>query len=214
MNSIKIANETIDTKNHEVLQNDKVKLTSMGGVAVKADTSPSPTMDLDDRDGWLWQKASSDESKFNYYMYGASGSSHPWTLADLKSGHMTCSIDKWDNTASCPFVVVYTTMIGDGTDAGSWYHSKRAYALNSSNHKIVVGEHLNLYCIYKPNFKNDNRSIPLESITNTGDCLDTEVISAISIHSDSSSLMGTKILISEMGFNLGNEIKRSIKLVT
>lgn len=212
MNSIKIANETIHTKNHEVVHNDKVKLSSAGGMAVKADSSPSPAMDLDDRQGWLWEKVSSDASKFNFYMYGATGSSHPWTLGDFKSGHMTCSIDKWDNSASVPFVVVYTVMTGSG-DAGSWYHSRRAYSLNTSNHKIVAGEHVNLYCIDKPNFKNDNRSIPLESITNTGDCLDTEVISAISVHSDSSALMGTKILVSEMGYNLGNEIQRSIKLV-
>jgi hypothetical protein len=212
MNSIKIANQTLHTKNHQVIHNDKVKLSSVGGMAVIADSSPSPAKDLDDRAGWVWEKLYSDTTKFNYYMYGATGSSHPWTLGDFKSGHMSCSIDKWDNISSCPHVVVYTAITGNG-DAGSWYHSRRSYALNTSNHKIVVGEHINLYCKDKPDFKNDNRSIPLESITDTGDCLDTEVIAAISVHSDSAALINTKILVSEMGYNLGNEIRRSIKLV-
>ena len=31
MNSIKIANQTLHTKNHQVIHNDKVKLSSVGG---------------------------------------------------------------------------------------------------------------------------------------------------------------------------------------
>jgi hypothetical protein len=61
---------------------------------------------------------------------------------------------------------------------------------------------------------NENRYIPLENIVNTGDCADSEVILFISVHSDSGALMGTKIHVNEMGFDLNNEIKRSIKLVT
>ena len=76
------------------------------------------------------------------------------------------------------------------------------------------GVKTNAVKIDKPDFKNNNRSIPLESITDTGDCLDSEVINTISVHSDSSSLIGTKILVSDMGWNLGHEIKRNIKLIT
>jgi len=213
MNSIKIVNETLHTKNHEVVHNDKVKITSTGGFAVYADSSPAPSSDSDDRQGWLWEKVTADASKFNYYMYGATGSSHPWTLGNLKSAHITCSIDNWQSGASAPFIVVHTVLTGSG-DAGSFYHSRCAYTLNSSNHKIIAGEHINLYSGNKPNFKNENRSIPLETITSTGDCNDNEVIAYISVHSDSGALTGTKILVSEMGYNLNNEIYRSIKLVS
>ena len=174
MNSIKIANNLLHTKNHEVLDNDKVKLTSAGGGDVASDTSIPPSVDPDDRKGWLSEKSAGDATKFNYYMYGSTASSHP----------------------------------------GTWYHSRRSYSINTSNQKIIVGEHINLYSGDKPDFKNNNRSIPLESITDTGDCLDSEVINTISVHSDSSSLIGTRILVSDMGWNLGHEIKRNIKLIT
>lgn len=212
MNSIKISNNLLHTKSHNVINNDKVKISSSGGIAVIADSSPSPSVDLDDREGWCWEKVSSDASKFNYYMYGSTGSSHSWTLGDLKSSHVCCSVDKWDNGASVPFIVIYTAMTGSG-DAGSWYHSRRSYSLNTSNHKILVGEHINLYSGIKPELPNNNRNIPLEVVVDTGDCDDSEVISAISIHSDSDALLGTKILVSNMGYNLNNEIKRNIKLV-
>ena len=212
MNSVKIANNLLQTKNHQVAHQDKVKLGTAGGIAVIADSSPSPTADPDERGGWVWEKVSSDASKFNFYMYGATGSSHPWTLVDLKSCHICCSVDKWDNTQSVPFIVVYTAMTGSG-DAGAWYHSRRSYALDTSTHKIVAGEHINLYAGDKPDLHNDNRNLPLSVVTDTGDCADTEVISAISVHSDSSALINTKILVSEMGFDLGGEITRSIKLI-
>ncbi len=213
MNSFKIANKTIHTKNHELVRNDQVKLGSGGATSVIADSTYSPTADADDRKGWIWTKLAGDTAKFNYYMYGSTGSSHPWTLGDLKSLHMTCSIDKWDNVASVPFIVVHTVPTGSG-DAGAFYHSRRAYTLNLANHKIIVGEHVNLYAIDKPNLHNENRYIPLESKVDTGDCADSEVILFITIHSDSGALMGTKIHVNEMGYDLNNEIKRSIKLVT
>ena len=102
-------------------------------------------------------------------------------------------------------------MTGSG-DAGSWYHSRRSYSLNTSNQKIIVGEHINLYAGIKPELPH-NRNIQLENVIDTGDCLDSEVISAIAVHSDSSALLGTKILVSSMGYNFNHEINRNIKMI-
>tara|TARA_R110000782_G_scaffold22784_2_gene60076 strand:- start:2364 stop:3005 length:642 start_codon:yes stop_codon:yes gene_type:complete len=212
MQILKLSNAQIETKNHEVKHNDKVNIISVGGIAVQSDTSPSPTVDGDNRDGWLFTKEASDSSKFNYYIFGSSGCSHPFTFADLKSVHMCCSVDSWANTASVPFINVYSKPTGSG-DAAAWYHSRKDYAINISNQKICVGEHINLYAGDRPELKNDSRSIPLESITNNGECLDSEEILFIVVASDSGSAMGTKILLSEAGYNLGNEIKRNIKFV-
>lgn len=212
MNSIKIANESLNTKNHVMPHNDKVKISSAGGIAVQADSSPLPTADEDDREGWLFKKVASDASKFNYYIYGNTGSSHQFTFADLKSVHMCCSIDSWANTASVPIINVYSKPTGSG-DAAAWYHSRKDYAINMSNQKINAGEHINLYVGDRPELKNDNRNIPLESITSNGDCAGTEEILYIVVGSDSGSLINTKILLTEAGYNLNNEIKRSIKMI-
>ncbi len=212
MQILKLSNTQIETKNHEVKHNDKVKIDSVGGIAVQSDSSPSPTADADDREGWLFKKLASDSSKFNYYIYGSTGSSHPFTFADLKSVYMCCSVDKWDNTASIPFINVYSKPTGSG-DAGAFYHSRKDYAINMSNQKIVVGEHINLYAGDRPELSNDNRSIPLETLTNNGTCADTEEILFIVVASDSGSLIHTQILMTEAGYNLNNEIKRNIKFV-
>lgn len=211
MQILKLSNAQIETKNHEVKHNDKVKLSSAGGLAVQADSSPSPTADEDDREGWLFKKIASDSSKFNYYIYGDSGSSHAFTFNDLKSVHMCCSVDKWDNTASVPIINVYSKPTGSG-DAQAWYHSRKDYSIKSSQ-KINAGEHINLYAGDRPELKNDNRNIPLETLTSNGDCAGTEEILYIVVASDSGSLMNTKILMTEAGYNLNNEIKRNIKFV-
>lgn len=213
MQLIKLANSELQTKNNVILQNDKVKLSSSGGVAVIADSSPAPTADDNDREGWLFEKVTAGSGKFNYYIYGNTATSHQWTMGDLKSVSMTCSVDNWSSASSVPFIVVYSVPTGSG-DAGAWYHSRRVYSINTSNHKILCGEHINLYCMSKPELKNDNRYIELETYSSDGDNADTEVILAVSLHSDSASAINTKILVSHAGYNLGNEIHRHIKLVT
>lgn len=198
--------------NNKIEPNDKVKLTSADGISVYADTLPVPAVDTNDRSGWLFHKVVDDATKFNYYIYGSTGSSHQFTLTDLKSAYMVGSIDKYDNTSSIPFIVVYSKPTGVG-DAGVWYHSKRTYSIDMSTEKILVGEQVNLYFGTKPVLKNDNRYIELKTYSTEGDNLDTEEILAVSIHSDSASLIGTKILISDVGYNLKDEIERNIKLV-
>lgn len=211
MQILKIGNPLI-TKNKEVINDDKVKLTSAGGMAVYADSSPVPTADNDDRTGWLFTKVASDTSKFNYYIYGNTGSSHQFTLADIKCLHMVCSVDRWDNTQSVPFINVYTKPTGSG-DADSWYHSRLSYSINMTNQKIIAGEHINLWAKQRPELQNDKRYVELETLTTNGDGLDTEEILYICICSDSSSLINTKILVSEAGYQLNDVIKRDIQFV-
>tara|TARA_R110002049_G_scaffold18851_1_gene71521 strand:+ start:7196 stop:7831 length:636 start_codon:yes stop_codon:yes gene_type:complete len=211
MQLIKLANHQLHTKNSEIIQNDKIKLGSAAALTVYPDET-APIVDDNDREGWLFSKVSATD-KFNFYIYGNTATSHQWKMGDLKSVSMTCSVDTWSNSASVPYIIIYSAPTGTG-DAGAWYHSKRTYSINTSNHKILCGEHINLYCMSKPELKNDNRYIELETYSSEGDNLDTEVILAVSLHSDSGSAINTKILVSHAGYNLGNEIHRHIKLVT
>ena len=207
-----VKNISLDTKNKPVVHNDKVKIDSAGGGAVQSDSSPLPTADADDREGWLFKKPAGDTSKFNYYIYGATGSSHQFKFKDVKGLHMCCSIDKWDNTASIPFMHVYSKATGVG-DAGAFYHSKKDFAINMTKEKILVGEHITLYNGLKPELANKNRLISLDNVILHGECNDDEEILFIVVASDSGSLIHTQILMTEAGYNLDNEIKRSIKFV-
>ena len=192
-------------------QHDQVKLTSASGVAVHANSSPTPTADRDDRSGLLFKKTASDATKFNYYVYADSGSSHTFTVANLKSIHLTCSVDAYLNSSCVPFVVVHTKPTGTN-DEDTWYHSRRSYALDVNSNVVLAGEHINLYALTTPAFNNTHRSLPLTSVTTDGDYADTEEILYISIHSDSDALVNTQILVAEMGYTLGS-IHRNIKLV-
>lgn len=191
------------------IKEDKVKLTSPTAVSVIGGEQ-TPIADEDGRNGWLFKKEASDTAKFNYYFYGTG--SHPLPLSSLNNAFMTCSVDKYDNVSSVPFVVVYTKMTGSG-DAGSFYKSKVAYALSSSQ-KIVAGELINLYCVENPNLNNGNRDVELETKITTGTADPSEEILTISVHSDSGALINTKILVSHLGYKLNNEISRNISLIS
>lgn len=190
------------------ISHDQVKISSAGGMAVQADSSP-PVADEDGRPGWLFKKAAADAAKFNYFFY-ATGS-HPLPLSSLNRVHMTCSIDKWDGMSSAPFVVVYTKPTGTG-DA-SWYKSKVAYTLTSTN-KIVAGELVNMYCLENPQLNNGNRDIELTGVITNGTAAPEEEIYLISVQSDSASAIDTKILVSHVGYKVNNEISRNIALIS
>jgi hypothetical protein len=187
-------------------KNGKVIISSTGGASVYADSSPAPTMDEDNRNGWLFKKTVADASKFNYYFYGEGNKA--LTLGDLKGMNAIIAVDRYDNTASIPFFVVYTKMTGVG-DAGAWYHSKKAYAFDNTP-DLQVGELCEVYSGIKPAYKG-YRQIQLKAEVNTGDLESTEEIYTMTIQSDSGSAINTKILVQSVGFD-AKDISRNIEL--
>jgi len=188
-----------------------ILLTSSSGVAVYADTQPVPTVDGNNRLGWLYKKTIANADKFNYYFY--SQGSHPVLLGDLRSLVADVAIDNWQSSASVPFFVIYTKPTGVG-DSGAWYHSRVAYAVDSSKN-ILLGEHINLYCINKPKCThNGNRDVELTTVINTGECLPTEEILTIALHSDSAAPINTQVLVSNLGYELNNNNQVYFNLIT
>lgn len=199
------------TQETNSIHNGKIKLTG-SGPSVYADSSPIPTADLNDREGWLFTKTSGAE-KFNYYIYGEGNQA--LTLSMLKNVFFTGSIDNYISGTSNPFIVVYTKMTGIG-DAGAWYHSKVAYFIDNFQN-IQIGEICLFRCLEEIEKNNYTfREIPLLGVVKTGDALPSEEILTISIQSDSSAADTTQILIEDVGFEFkrGNhKISRKIKLV-
>lgn len=187
----------------------QVYINSPSALSVYADTLPQPTEDDNMREGWLHTKIMDGPTKFNYYYYGEAN--HPVTLGELKGLCANVSVDKWDNYSSVPFFNVYTKMTGSG-DAGSWYHSRITYSLDSSS-CICIGEHVELWAKNKPTSYNGLRQVELKTKTITGSALDSEEIYTISLGSDSASAINTKILVSSLGFDT-DKIQHRVKLVT
>lgn len=192
--------------NMSIPKNGKVSLSSAGGIATYADSNPTPTMDEDNRNGWLFKKTVAGSDKFNYYFY--SQGNNALTLGDLTNMNAIISVDKYDNSASVPFLVVYTKMTGSG-DAGSWYKSRVSYSLDNTVN-LVVGELCEVYSGNKPSYKGF-RQLELKTVINTGSVSNTEEIYTMSIQSDSASGIDTKILVQSVGFD-AKDISRNIEL--
>lgn len=187
-------------------------LTSALGIALYAGSLPAPIADTDNRNGWLYKKLASNTDKFNYYYYGEAN--NPLTLGNLKGVCANVSIDKWDSYLSTPFFVVYTKLTGSG-DAGSWYHSKVAYAMdNSGDQDLVVGEHIEMWAKNKPISYSGLRQIEMKSTVITGDALDSEEIYTISLQSDSASPINTQMLVSSLGFDTVGSVNHRVKLIS
>tara|TARA_R110000803_G_scaffold46302_1_gene97268 strand:+ start:3666 stop:4337 length:672 start_codon:yes stop_codon:yes gene_type:complete len=182
----------------DVKVNGKVQLTSLTGQAVYADSFPIPTQDEDNRNGWLFTKTQADASKFNYFFY--SQGNKALTLADLKGLNAEISIDSYSNTSSIPFFVVYTKMTG--INDGAWYHSKIVYTL-TADETISIGERISIWSIKKPVIYDKIRQVEFNNKQIFGEGLPTEEILTISLQSDSDSVTGTKILVKEVGFDIG-----------
>ena len=177
--------------------NRKVKLTSPSGVALYADSSPAPTLDLDDRAGWLWTKVVADTTKFNYYFYGQGNTA--FKVSDIESLNAVISIDTHPSIVSVPFFIVYTKPTGVG-DYAAWYHSKFIYTMDAGQ-IIDLGEKISMWSGNKGANNNDYRSVGFNTILTNGDANTNEEILFISIQSDSASLITTKILIESLGYN-------------
>ena len=202
-----IRNE-LQTLNKTNRLNGQVKLTGSGSV-VYADTLPIPTANIDGLEGWQFTKTAGAE-KFNYYVYSEGNNAQ--TLGHIDSVFFTGAIFNYINASSCPFVVVYTKPTGIG-DAGLWYHSKISYSIDVSIQDIQIGEKCLFYAGKEPFYINSvYRAINLHNRGVIGDGLQTEEILTIAIHSDSAAANTTSILISDIGYKIGN-IKRYLSLV-
>tara|TARA_R110002126_G_scaffold31122_3_gene100724 strand:+ start:1251 stop:2015 length:765 start_codon:yes stop_codon:yes gene_type:complete len=193
------------------VNNDLVSVSSAGGISVYADSNPAPTLDNDTRKGWLWEKTVVGLDKFNYYLYASTHSSHQFTMGDLTTTHFTGSHDNISVSNYTTFVIVYSKPTGVG-DAGAFYHSRRTYSYPLSA-KVVSGEQFNFYVGVKPVLPNKNRYIELSTVATAGDNLDTEEILFITLHTDTTSAVGTKTLISSAGYNMNDMDTRTINLV-
>jgi hypothetical protein len=214
LTELKEINNNIKTVSENVnYSNNKVKITSDGGISLYADSSPTPIQDDNDRKGWLYKKLSTGSDKFNYYFYSKGNTS--LKLKDLKTITSNISIDKYATVNDLPFYNVYTTMTGSG-DAGSWYKSKITYTL-SNNEIIMIGENIEFYSGLKPINYNGNRQVECNNKSLiVGTANDEEEILTISLGSDSDADLGVKILVSSLGvdfFEDVNKIQSRIELV-
>lgn len=175
---------------------------------VWADSTPSATIDSNNRDGWYYTNTSAG-NKANIYFFG--GTQETVLVKHLNSVWAKLSVDNNSSTKCLPFFNVYTKPTGVG-DAGAFYHSKFTYTLNS-NVNIGIGEEVIIHTHLQPDIGYDCRFIPMPNMSVEGQGLGNEEILYMTIHTDSSAVAGeVKILFQNLGFRaLGNT--RNLHLV-
>ena len=214
-----IATNTADNTILNTIANNEIhkkptggaSISSAGGIAVYADSSPIPSLDNDNRDGWLFEKTVADASKFNYYFYGKGNKS--LKLGDLKSISAIVTIDKYAASNDLPFFNVYTTMDA-GPNAGAWYKSRVTYT-PTADETIMLGESIEIYSGLKPTSHTGKRQVEFNTVSTVGTGADDEEIYTIAMGSDSAAPIGLKILCEQLGldfFTADNKIETRLNL--
>ncbi len=194
----------------------QVLLTSAGGTSVKADTDCVVQEDPEHRMGWNLTN-SVGGTKFNLYYFN--GNQEIVTLRQLQSVYFKAFINVNSETASMPFIHVYTKPTGSG-DAGSFYHSKIDYEYDNDN-IIGIGEECVFYGEGKPKTKFTNRHIQLNNKTVTGDgLLDEEILYLVVSSNSGASQDAVNVTFNVLGMdaNAGNigtfDVYRNLVLVS
>ena len=188
--------------------NGQYKIGSASSIAI-AGGETQPIVDLNGREGWLFNKEVAGTAKFNYFLY--SDGSIPITLGNLLHTYANISMDSNVSSNSKPFITVYTKPTGSG-DA-SWYHSKVSYHIPAS-FNAQLGEMITCHTHRATIDENYGyRKCWLSEEIIEGEALPTEEIWYIVIQSDSSSAVNTQILVSNFGFITRPNLDRHISLV-
>lgn len=163
--------------------NFQSRLGSMGSMQIQADSQPSATADENGRSGWSYTKLEGSE-KFNWYFF--SGAHETLTCNDVSTMSFVGSIDAWSNqTSEAPFFTLYTKMKMDGSDAGSWYHSRHAFVLHKESQLIRAGEKCVFYALEEPAQDYGLRKVAFRTRIDTGSFDGDDEVLAIALQSDS-----------------------------
>ena len=187
--------------------NGQVKLGTAEAAAVQA-LEAIPIADPNERAGWLYVKGAADpKQKFNYFHYGQGTKS--MLLSDLTALHSILTIDTYTAAQSLPFFNVFTLADASSPNA-SWYKSKITYSMSPTEH-MILGESVQCWSIKKPIDHTGKRFVEFNTKQVDGAGLPNETIQFITVHSDSSSPVGTQILVQQIGYNLfgGNNLVES-----
>ena len=165
--------------------NFQSRLGSTGSMKIQADSLPLASYDEDGRPGWKYTKLEGSE-KFNWYFY--SGAHENLTCKDVATISFVGSIDAWSNqTSEAPFFTLYTKMKMDGSDSGSWYHSRHAFVLHKDSQLVRAGEKCIFYALEEPTHDYGLRKIPFRTRVDAGSFNGDDEILAIALSSDSAA---------------------------
>jgi hypothetical protein len=183
---------------------DSVAAISSVDVSVYADSSVAPMEDPAGRSGWHFRNAAAGQ-KINWYTYQNAGLVAAHTRAALSS--IWAVVTFYDNRAR-PFINVYSTRLGDGQDAASWYRSRWVFDQYASGTPVANTKYLVFFGV-DPGV---HRELPRLQITDTVDQFDrgplnpAEVLSMFSWGTNSAAAVGAETwTMHSQGYSIDGE---------
>ena len=101
--------------------------------------------------------------------------------------------------------------VGSIPKVQAWYKSKIAYAIAPNAQKLFNGEKILIYSGTKPDIYPKLRKVHCSQEVKTGNCLDTETLNLLTVHSDSSAPDANSITVHNCGW-AASEIKMNLQL--
>lgn len=177
--------------------------------AIWADSTPSPTIDVNNRKGWYYTNTNTGD-KANIYFFG--GNQETILIHQIRSMWAKISIDNNSSTNVRPFFIIYTKPQASG-NAGAFYHSRFTYTFNNDV-QIGIGEEVIIHTLSTPDIDFDNRFISMPNVTIEGDGDPLEEVLYMTIHTDSGATPASvKLLFSNLGFQSKIGHIRNIELI-
>jgi hypothetical protein len=189
--------ELLEKIHNEENHNDIVNAYSTEGLNMYLTEQPPISCD-NGRNGWLYKKISALD-KINWFYYG-DGNSYT-TIGDVKSLNSLITIDVYVGNNSIPYFKVYSKPTG--INDFSWYKSAITYTLKVGE-KIHLGEEIQVWSGVKPKKQSNRRMVEfvVYNVDTLGTDTSIEELLSISIHTSTDSPIGTKILVSQVGYDL------------
>jgi hypothetical protein len=197
----------------------------INGNLIWADSTPlvNPFFaDTNGREGWYYDNFNNIANKSNIYWYAnpISGNlqENDMTFAQLSTMYCIITPDYVENgSLTIPTMAVYSQPTGPNDFIPGFAHSRWVYQLSSSNlSKLRKAETILLYTgLTRPNVHLNIPSYPLNLVSQNGDALTSEIISYMSINTQSSTskigylLQITGFLNSAIGFNHEYQFRNS-----
>jgi hypothetical protein len=174
------------------------------GAALYADSvNYNVGIDPNGRDGWFFQNSATTGGTNNYWYSNSTVPQNNMTKGEVECIYNIMSLDRVQPNIVLPIVAVFSKPTGSG-DISPVAHSRWLYTI-PANSILNAGEVIMLTIGDESkvaNIRPELRRVNLPLFSETGECLDSEIIAYISLNTDSGvkPLGGIQYLLQNAGF--------------
>jgi hypothetical protein len=188
----------------EPVQSIPYDLELLGATLYADSVNFSVGTDPNGRDGWYGINTATTGGSNCYWYSNSTVPQNNMTKGQVECIYTVMALDRVQPAIVLPFVAVYSKPTGTGDIVPGFAHSRWVYTIPTTNIlnagevvMLTIGDYTKV-----SNIQPEIRRVHLELSTETGECLDSEVVAYISLNTDSGlkTLYGIQYLLKNAGF--------------